>query len=86
VAPTWCVNGADGPLPGAVAELADRYPTVVAILVATDPEESGRRALDDAGTEALASALRSTGADVVTWGEGQDLAARLSGHEEALPA
>jgi len=86
VAPTWSANAADGALPAAVAALADRMPTVVAILVTTDPEEAGRRALDDAGTEALARALRAAGADVVTWGEGQDLAARLAGREEARPA
>jgi uncharacterized protein (DUF58 family) len=84
VAPTWRANGADGPLPGVVADLADRFPTVVAILIATDPEESGRRALGDAGTDVLATALRTSGADVVTWGEGQDLAARLAGREETL--
>ena len=85
VVPTWRANGAAGPLPGAIAELADRFPTVVVILVTTDPEESGRAALDDAGTDALAGALRAAGADVVTWGAGQDLAARLAGREEALP-
>lgn len=85
VAPTWRANGAAGPLPGAIADLADRFPTVVVILVTTDPEESGRAALDDAGTDALAGALRAAGADVVTWGAGQDLAARLAGREEALP-
>jgi uncharacterized protein (DUF58 family) len=86
VAPTWRENGTGGRLPGAVMDLADRFPTVVVILVATDPEESGRRALDDAETDALAGALRAAGADVVTWGEGQDLSARLAGREEALPA
>ena len=85
VAPTWRANGADGPLPGVVAGLADRFPTVVVILVAIDPEESGRRALDDAGTDVLATALRTAGADVVSWGEGQDLAARLAGREETQP-
>jgi uncharacterized protein (DUF58 family) len=85
VAPTWRANGAAGPLPGAIGDLADRFPTVVVILVTTDPEESGRSALDDAGTDALAGALRAAGADVVTWGAGQDLAARLAGREEALP-
>jgi uncharacterized protein (DUF58 family) len=86
VTPTWSANAAEGALPAAVAALADRMPTVVAILVTTDPEESGRQALDDAGTEAFARALRAAGADVVTWGEGQDLAARLAGREEARPA
>ncbi|MEO8476478.1 MAG: DUF58 domain-containing protein [Actinomycetota bacterium] len=86
IAPTWNANAAAGGLPAAVAALADRMPTVVAILVTTDPEESGRRALDDAGTDALARSLRAAGADVVTWGEGQDLAARLAGREEARPA
>ena len=85
VAPTWRANAADGTLPAAVASLADRIPTVVTILVSTDPEESGRGALDDAAAEELARALRAAGADVVTWGEGQDLAARLAGREEGLP-
>ncbi len=86
IAPTWKANAAAGALPAAVAALADRIPTVVAILVTTDPQESGRHALDDAGTDALARSLRAAGADVVTWGEGQDLAARLAGREEARPA
>jgi uncharacterized protein (DUF58 family) len=86
VAPTWAANAADGAVPAAVAGLADRMPTVVVILVATEPEESGRRALDEAGIGALAGALRAAGADVVNWGEGQDLAARLAGREESLPA
>lgn len=83
IAPTWVSNGVMGGLPAAVAGLADRIPTVVAILVATDREALGEVALEEAGAEALARALRAAGADVVTWGEGQDLAARLAGREEA---
>ena len=85
VAPTWSANGADGTLPAVIAELAERIPTVVTILVATDREESGRVALDEVSAEALARALRAAGSDVVTWGEGQDLAACLAGREE-VPA
>jgi hypothetical protein len=53
--------------------------------VATDREESGRAALDEVGAETLARALRAAGSDVVTWGEGQDLAACLAGREEVHP-
>ena len=86
VAPTWRANATDGPLPGAVADLAGRFPTVVVILVASDPDGPDRRSLGDDAVEDLAVALRAAGADAVTWGEGQDLAARLAGREELLPA